>query len=74
VVCREYPEVARHLAWLKQFGDAQMTGSGACVFVAFADEASARQAMAACPSDMRGFVARGLDQHPLHGLAEDFDG
>ena len=74
VVCREYPEVARHLAWLKQFGEAQMTGSGACVFVAFADEASARQAMAACPSDMRGFVARGLDRHPLHGLAEDFDG
>lgn len=73
VVCREYPQVARHLAWLKQFGDAQMTGSGACVFVPFVEEAAARQAMAACPSDMRGFVARGLDRHPLHGLAEDFD-
>lgn len=74
LVCREYPEVARHLAWLGRFGEAQMTGSGACVFVAFQDEAAARHALAACPGDMQGFVARGLDVHPLHGLAEDFDG
>jgi len=73
LVCREYPEVARHLAWLSQFGDAQMTGSGACVFAAFDNEAAARHVLAACPADMRGFVARGLDMHPLHGLAEDFD-
>ncbi len=74
VVCREYPEVARHLAWLNQYGEAQMTGSGSCVFAAFADEAAARSALTACPAAMRGFVARGLDVHPLHGLAEGFDG
>jgi 4-diphosphocytidyl-2-C-methyl-D-erythritol kinase len=74
VVCREYPEVARHLAWLNQYGEAQMTGSGACVFAAFADQEAARLALAACPATMRGFVARGLDVHPLHGLAEGFDG
>jgi 4-diphosphocytidyl-2-C-methyl-D-erythritol kinase len=74
LVCREYPEVARHLAWLNQYGAAQMTGSGACVFAAFANGAAARSALAACPVDMRGFVARGLDVHPLHGLAEGFDG
>lgn len=74
VVCREYPEVARHLEWLRQYGEAQMTGSGACVFAAFADEGAARLALAACPAGMRGFVACGLDVHPLHGLAEGFDG
>ncbi len=74
LVCREYPEVARHLAWLGRYGEAQMTGSGACVFAAFADEGPAREALAACPPEMRGFVARGLDVHPLHGLAESFDG
>ncbi|MEY4599127.1 MAG: hypothetical protein RLZZ445_1924 [Pseudomonadota bacterium] len=74
VVCREYPEVARHLEWLNRYGEAQMTGSGACVFAAFADEEAARLALAACPEGMRGFVARGLDVHPLHGLAEGFDG
>jgi 4-diphosphocytidyl-2-C-methyl-D-erythritol kinase len=47
-----------------------MSGSGACVFAGFPDEAGARRAMAACPPDMRGFVARGLDVHPLHGLAD----
>ncbi|MGA0116648.1 MAG: hypothetical protein ACO3IW_14020 [Burkholderiales bacterium] len=73
VVCRTYPEVARHLEWLKTAGKAQMTGSGACVFAEFADEAAARRALAACPGDMRGFVARGLDVHPLHGLAEYLD-
>lgn len=70
LVCRLYPEVGRHLAWLASVGEAQMTGSGACVFAAFADEAGARQALAACPPDMQGFVARGLDVHPLHGLAD----
>ncbi len=78
LVCRLYPEVERHLAWLRMMGNtagsmaggAQMTGSGGCVFAAFADEAAARQALAVCPRDMRGFVARGLDEHPLHGLAE----
>ena len=70
LVCRLYPEVARHLAWLKSVGGAQMTGSGACVFAAFEDESAARRALASCPPDMRGFVARGLDAHPLHGLVE----
>ena len=70
LVCRLYPEVARHLAWLRSVGGAQMTGSGAGVFAAFADESAAQRALRACPSDMFGFVARGLDVHPLHGLAE----
>lgn len=74
LVCRLYPEVGRHLAWLQTVGNtaggAQMTGSGACVFAAFADEATAQRALATCPPDMQGFVARGLDVHPLHGLVE----
>ncbi len=70
LVCGLYPEVARHLAWLKSVGAAQMTGSGAGVFAAFADESAARQALASCPADMRGFVARGLDAHPLHALVD----
>jgi len=60
-----YPEVARHLDWLRQHGDARMSGSGACCFVDFATEAAARTALAALPGDMAGFVARGMDRHPL---------
>jgi 4-diphosphocytidyl-2-C-methyl-D-erythritol kinase len=65
VVCRRYPQVARHRDWLRQYGDARMTGSGACVFCGFETEAQARRIQSDLPSDMRGFVARGLDRHPL---------
>lgn len=65
VVCGLYPEVARHLAWLEQFVQARMSGSGACVFAEFVIEAEAQAVMEQLPSDMRGVVARGLPQHPL---------
>ncbi|MGQ0578614.1 MAG: 4-(cytidine 5'-diphospho)-2-C-methyl-D-erythritol kinase [Betaproteobacteria bacterium] len=65
VVCRRYPQVARHLEWLRQYGDARMTGSGACVFCGFDTEAQAQRVLSELPADMRGFVARGLDRHPL---------
>jgi 4-diphosphocytidyl-2-C-methyl-D-erythritol kinase len=65
VVCRRYPQVARHLEWLHRYGDARMTGSGACVFCAFVSEEQARRALSELPEGMRGFVARGLDRHPL---------
>jgi len=68
VVCRHYPEVAQHLAWLRQFGSAHMTGSGACVFAEFAAEAEARRLLRRMPATMHGVVARGLDSHPLRHL------
>jgi 4-diphosphocytidyl-2-C-methyl-D-erythritol kinase len=70
VVCREYPEVARHLSWLKgkAGGAAWVTGTGACVFAAFPTESAARRVWDEAPEGMRGFVARGLERHPLHDL------
>ena len=65
VVCRQFPEVARHLAWLQQFGPAKLTGSGACVFAEFPDEQAARQVFSKKPQAFKGFVAKGLDCHPL---------
>ena len=70
VVSKHYPEVAHHLAWLKQHGEARMSGSGACVYAEFSTESAARAAQAQLPPAMRGFVARGLERHPLHGLTE----
>ncbi len=69
VVCRKYPEVAKYLTWLKQFGPARMTGSGACVFAEYAREEDARAVLARLPRGMNGFVARGLDRHPMYDLA-----
>ena len=69
VVCREHPEVARQLDWLRQFGRAMLTGSGACVFAGFGSPGEARAVLARLPGSMSGFVARGLDRHPLRDLA-----
>lgn len=69
VVCRTYPEVARCLEWLKRLENttiAAMSGSGACVFAEFATEQAARAAFEQIPDDMKGFVAKGLDCHPMH--------
>lgn len=70
VVCGRYPEVARALAWLRQHAEARMTGSGACVFAPFAAEQDARAVLARMPEDMVGWIARGLDEHPLRALAD----
>ncbi len=73
VVCRLYPEVARCLEWLKRLENttiAAMSGSGACVFAEFATELAARTAFEQIPNDMKGFVAKGLDGHPMHKSAE----
>lgn len=70
VVCGRYPEVARALAWLRQHAEARMTGSGACVFAPFAAEQDARAVLARLPEDMVGWIARGLDEHPLRALAD----
>jgi len=69
VVCREYPEVARHLEWLRRMAPAWVTGSGACVFAAFPTEPAARRVLEQVPEGMRGFVAQGLTRHPLRDLA-----
>ena len=66
VVAARYPEVAAHLEWLRQRSpQARMTGSGACVFAEFTTETEARALYNQLPGDMRGFVARGLNRHPL---------
>lgn len=69
VAIRQFPEIAAYLDWLAQFGEARMTGSGACVFAEFATERAAREVLARLPNSMRGWVAPGLDKHPLCGLA-----
>lgn len=68
VVCATYPEVRRRLEWLKQLKNTTivaMSGSGSCVFAEFATELEANAAYGQMPVDMKGFVARGLDYHPM---------
>ncbi|GBG03428.1 4-diphosphocytidyl-2-C-methyl-D-erythritol kinase [Azospira sp. I13] len=69
VACARYPAVAEHLTWLGRFGQARMSGSGACVFVEFAERIAAEAALAQLPEGFRGWVAAGLAEHPLQSLA-----
>jgi 4-diphosphocytidyl-2-C-methyl-D-erythritol kinase len=71
LACRLCPVIAEYLQWLGSVGPAQMTGSGSCVFAVFDNEVAALAAYRQKPGHMAGFVTRGLDQHPLQGLAAD---
>ena len=59
-----YPEVAKALNWLNNFGEARLTGTGACIFASFASKADAELPLRALPAQWRGFVARGLNYSP----------
>lgn len=65
IVRGRVPEVDAALRYLAGFGEARMTGSGACVFAAFETEAQARHAVAGAPSDWDSWAVSGLTEHPL---------
>ena len=69
VVVARFPEVDQHLEWLRKRAPmARMTGSGSCVFATFEDRAAAERVIGALPAPMHGFIAQGLEQHPLLAL------
>ena len=61
-----YPEVDKALIWLDQFSPARLTGTGSCVFASFDSKSAAASVLAQCPADMSGFIAKGVNQSPLH--------
>ncbi len=75
IVRARHPEVAAALEWLDAQIDhrdprhgARLTGTGACVFADFEQEADARQVAQRTPGGWQSFVVRGLDRSPLHDL------
>ncbi len=65
IVRRRSGEIAEALDWLDEFGEARLTGTGACAFVAMPDDAAARRAAARMPARWTGYVVRGLNRSPL---------
>lgn len=66
VVTRLYPMIRHALAWLGNYGEARLTGTGACIFAAFPDPILACQVLDALPDDdWRGWVVKGLNRSPL---------
>ena len=70
IVCEEFTAVASTLEWLNQYGQARMSGSGASVFVKADSLAKAKTIFAQKPNSVSGFIAKGLNQHPLYALAK----
>ncbi|MBS1187955.1 MAG: ispE [Burkholderiaceae bacterium] len=68
VACRLFPQVAAAIEWLGRVGNARMTGSGACVFCPFHDEAAADEALGKVPGEWKAWKARALARHPLDFL------
>ena len=66
VVEKAYPAVKNALTWLATFAPSRMTGTGASVFAAFPTQAAAAAVLAQKPSDVSGFVAKGVDVSPAH--------
>jgi len=60
VVCSRYPQVAAALDWLGQYAPARLTGTGSCVFAAFATEAQARQVAGRVPAGSLAWAVQGL--------------
>jgi 4-diphosphocytidyl-2-C-methyl-D-erythritol kinase len=65
VVRKLHPEVDKALIWLEKYGQARLTGTGACVFAAFASEADANAVERRLPAGWKGIVAKGLDRSPV---------
>ncbi len=61
-----YPEVKTAREWLEQYANVRMTGTGACIFASFEDEAQARQVLADVPQRWQAFVARGVNHSPAY--------
>jgi len=70
VAARAFPPVADAVEWLSGFGEARMTGSGACVFAAFASETEADAVLQSVPAAWRGWKARTLAAHPMLHLLQ----
>lgn len=66
VVRRRFPEVAEALDWLGRFGQARLTGTGACVFASFSNESEARTIAALRERGGDCFVAKGVNTSPLY--------
>lgn len=65
VTCARHPQVAAALAWLRGFGAARMSGTGASVFLPCDSRAAALDIAARIPAEWTYFVARGCNRSPL---------
>lgn len=72
LVRKRVPEVDSTISWLAKYGQPRMTGTGACVFMPVDSRQRGEELLALAlsqaneiASGLTGFVAKGLNRHPL---------
>lgn len=73
VVRARYPRVAAALDWLSGFGRAQLSGSGACVFLETRTYDAALAVARQVDPSMNAWVSAGMGRSPLRMTLERFD-
>ena len=66
VVRNLYPQVGAAMDWLSQYGNAKMSGTGACVFAAFDSLERAEEVKSRVSENWTAFVARAMNRNPVH--------
>ncbi len=70
VACNLYPEIQLVIDWLNQYGNARMTGTGACVFAAFDSLEQAEGVVSRAPEKWDSFVVKAMNKNPVVALCE----
>lgn len=65
VVAARHTPVSEALRWLASFGEARLTGTGACVYLAVDSRQAGERILERLPADWRGFVTRGRNRSVL---------
>jgi len=65
IACNLYPEIQLAIDWLNQYGNARMTGTGACVFAAFDSLEQAEGVVSRAPSQWDSFVVKAMNKNPV---------
>jgi 4-diphosphocytidyl-2-C-methyl-D-erythritol kinase len=72
VVRVRYPQVAAAMDWLGRYGEARLSGSGGCVFVAMDSADEAEAVVRDCPPEFAAYRALGVNRSPLLDALERF--
>ena len=71
VAIKLYPEIGKAVDELARFGNARMTGSGACVFARFASKTQAQEVAEKLAGTWEIRIAKGIPYHPLKYLLDN---
>lgn len=69
IVRSEYPQVDAVIEWLAEIGKPRMSGSGGSVFMPLENQQQGIELLLEKPKNSTGFVAKGLNRHPLLNIS-----